>query len=105
MEEEKLRTGQDIAAGSLTSLVKETENVGDELRRVVRELRPAILEQMDITQAIRWQAEETEKRSNAEINIDTDDEIPTSSVVKGHLYRIFQECLQNTLRYAEATAI
>lgn len=103
MEEEKLRNGDEVASTALADLVKETEQIGDELRRVVRELRPAILEQMDIAAAIRWQAEEFSKRGGLEIQIDAESGIVTSDTVKDHLYRIFQEALQNTLRHADAT--
>ena len=105
MEHEKLEKEQDTTASTLSGLIQETENIGNELRRVVRELRPSILEQMDIAEAIRWHAAEMEERCELQIQIDADERVTTSDGVKDHLYRIFQEALRNTMTHADATHV
>lgn len=105
MEHEKLQHGDEVPAAALAELIGETENIGDELRRVVRELRPSILEQMDITDAIHWHAHEMSERCALKIAVTFSKDVATSDTVKDHLYRVFQEALRNTMRHADASRV
>lgn len=76
------------------------------VRRIARELRPAVLDNLGLAAAIDWQAKEFQSRTGIEcrcaINFDDEDlSIECSTAV----FRIFQEALTNVARHAEATVV
>ncbi|HVU94405.1 MAG TPA: PAS domain S-box protein [Puia sp.] len=78
----------------------------ESIRRISTRLRPAVLDDLGLVEAMKWHIEEFERRfsipvtaefsSSAEI---LDPEIST------HLFRIFQEALTNIARHASATRV
>lgn len=105
MAHEQASAGIPVDAESLSELVQETEQVSDELRRIVAELRPSVLEQMSLADAIRWHGEEMSKRSDLEISVTSSGDASTSEQVKDHVFRIWQETLQNVIQHAEAGSV
>jgi PAS domain S-box-containing protein len=78
----------------------------DSVRRISSELRPSILDDLGLAEAVEWQAQQFEARTGITCrydcwvdNIDLDEEQSTA------VFRIFQEALTNVLRHAEATRI
>jgi len=105
MAHEQAADGGSVDAESLAELVRETEVVSDELRRIVAELRPSVLEQMSLVDALKWHADEMSKRSALEISVTTRGDTATHGAVKDHLFRIWQEALKNVIQHAEASRV
>jgi signal transduction histidine kinase len=76
------------------------------VRRICTGLRPGILDDLGLAAAIEWQANEFASRSGVQCDV----AVPTTDLVlDGDLatefFRIFQECLTNVMRHAEATSV
>lgn len=76
------------------------------VKRLCTELRPSVLDHLGLGAAIEWQAQEFQKRSGIECEVNL---IPYDIIVDGKhsiaLFRIFQESLSNVLRHAQATKV
>lgn len=75
-------------------------------RRISYDLLPPTLESFGLKGALFELFEEIEEKSDISVDIelaDQVDEIPPNKQL--HVYRIVQESLQNTIKYAEATSI
>ena len=75
-------------------------------RRIVTDLRPSILDDLGLSAALRWQAAEFGKHSDARVHVDAadTDHQPGRDVALA-LFRIFQETLTNVARHAKATEV
>jgi len=76
------------------------------MRRLVRELRPEVLDELGLVEAVKWYISEFEKRSSIKFhltvfpkNLKTD---PDRSIA---IFRIFQEILINIARHSQATEV
>ena len=76
------------------------------VRRISTALRPSILDDLGLIAAMEWQSEEFEKRFEIPtLFVSNINHIVVSSEVATGLFRIFQECLTNINRHAQATQI
>ncbi len=106
--EKKLATNQGIE--TLAELVKADLQLVNAtintVKRLCTELRPAVLDHLGLGAAIEWQAQECQKRTGIECEVNL---VPDDIAVDGKhsiaLFRIFQESLTNVLRHAKATKI
>ena len=76
------------------------------MRRIALELRPSILDDLGLSEAIEWQAQQFQTRRGIVCrchcsleNVDFDPEQATA------IFRIFQEALTNVLAHSGATAV
>ena len=78
----------------------------ERVRRITRELRPGVLDDLGLPVAIEWQAREFESRSGVrcEVRSDLVDERLDRDLATG-MFRIFQEALTNVGRHAEASRV
>ncbi len=94
-------------------VIERTESISRQIvaalqtvKRICTELRPSILDHFGISEAIKWQAEEFQKRSGIACTVSVK---PDVIVLDGDLstvvFRIFQEALTNIARHAEASEI
>ena len=76
-------------------------------RRVAAELRPVLLEDLGLGEAIAWQAREFEKRTGIVCSVDAAAQVPSGvpSAAQLTLYRILQEALTNVARHAGARLV
>ena len=85
-----------------------TDDAIEAVRRVIKDLRPGVLDQLGVWEALEWYANQIEARSNlvcecvidsaaAELELD-----PDRSTM---LFRIVQDSLTNVLRHAEASCV
>ena len=75
----------------------------DQVRRISAKLRPGILDDLGLTAAMEWQAEVFQNRTGVLCTVSAD--LGGSSLERDAstaLFRIFQECLTNVARHAEA---
>ena len=76
------------------------------IRRIAWELRPSILDDLGLVEAIEWQARQFEERTGIVCNwIGFLDNVNLSEEQSTALFRIFQEALTNILRHANATLV
>jgi len=76
------------------------------VRRIASELRPSILDDLGLVQAIRWQAQQFENRTGIHCRVvESIQESAFSAEQSIGLFRILQEALTNILRHARATQV
>jgi signal transduction histidine kinase len=94
-----------IAAASLRALHDTAQEALDEMRLLIFELRPPILEQVGLVEALQARLNAVEGRANLQTRLIADHVADLPSVVEQALYRIAQEALNNTLKHAHAQRI
>ncbi|HOK03590.1 MAG TPA: PAS domain S-box protein, partial [Spirochaetota bacterium] len=75
------------------------------VRKISSQLRPGILDDLGLAAAIEWQAGEFRKRTGMECDVLCDYTGEISSDKSIALFRIFQECLTNIMKHANATRV
>jgi PAS domain S-box-containing protein len=76
------------------------------VRKIATELRPSILDDFGLIEALGWQSGEFEKRSGISIEFrSTVPDITIGRTIATPLFRIYQESLTNVARHAAATKI
>jgi PAS domain S-box-containing protein len=76
------------------------------IRRIAWELRPSILDDLGLVEAIEWLAQQFEERTGIVCNrIGFVDSVSLSEEQSTALFRVFQEALTNILRHAGATLV
>jgi PAS domain S-box-containing protein len=87
----------------ILTLLDQTVNT---VRRLAAELRPSILDDLGLPEALGWYSNQFAQRSGIQTSVDIEGErryIP-KEVATG-LYRIYQEALTNVARHAKATKV
>jgi signal transduction histidine kinase len=80
----------------------------ESVRELTSRLRPQVLDQLGLTAAIDWQAEDFQRRSGIRCNVSMPRSAPASVLDRERstaAFRIFQELLTNVARHANATRI
>jgi signal transduction histidine kinase len=104
----ELRNSPDHAElKSLETIIPLTQKTIEEVRRIVKDLRPSILDDLGILATINWFCREFQNvypgiRIKKEINIHEND-IP--SPLKTVIYRILQEALNNVTKHSQADLV
>ncbi len=93
------------AADSLGTLQDTAQEALDEMRLLIFELRPPILEQVGLVAAVQARLNAVEGRANLQTRLIADEVSALPSVVEQALYRIAQEALNNALKHAHAQRI
>lgn len=76
------------------------------VKRISAELRPGILDDLGITDALEWQASEFEKMAEIKCEFSSNSkDIVLDSDRSTAIFRIFQEALTNVMRHASATKV
>jgi PAS domain S-box-containing protein len=88
---------------TMLGLVDSTINV---VRRIASELRPSILDDLGLAEAIEWQTQQFQARTGIECRCDCSlQSIPLGEQLSTAVFRIVQEALTNILRHAHATRV
>lgn len=86
--------------------ISEIGATSEELRDIVAMLKPPVLEEQNLSEALGWMAERLSKRSGVNIRILSSSEPDLlGEELKSGLFRICQEALTNALRHGEPTDI
>jgi PAS domain S-box-containing protein len=101
---QKLQKYDDAAVlkktGDTLQLLNETIKT---VRRIATELRPSMLDDLGLIEAIEWQSKEFEKRAGIRISFECGiPHLPVSGSIATSLFRIYQEALTNIARHAKA---
>ena len=125
IEEDRLRISMDLHddIGQSLSMIKskishskcnqEDKNLEAELSRVIeqtreisRNLYPSYLEKIGLVRSIARLTENVQNASQLECSFDVSEKVDTLSIgTKTHIYRILQECTNNTIKHAKASAL
>jgi signal transduction histidine kinase len=99
-------------AGTLTDVADYFTDFGEiaqqalkEMRLLVYELRPAILEREGLVGALQQRLDSVEGRAGVEARLLVEEMIQLPPTVEEDLYRIAQEALNNALKHAAATSV
>jgi PAS domain S-box-containing protein len=88
---------------SMNGLIDEAIDV---TRRIASELRPGLLDDLGLFPALEWLISEFERRSDISCTLSLPPEEPDlESDLNTALFRIFQECLTNVSRHAQASRV
>ncbi|MFC5579975.1 PAS domain S-box protein [Rhodanobacter terrae] len=99
----RLREGRQPEPGMLDAMREMLDGTILSVRRISTELRPRILDDLDLAEAVCWQVDELTKRSNlqAVCNLPAAELVREDSLATA-LFRIVQEALTNVARHANA---
>lgn len=81
------------------------EGAAGTARRIITELRPAILDDLGLDAAIEWQVDEFRRRSGIDCRLSLAAERKPGRDIALALFRILQESLTNVLRHARPTRV
>jgi two-component system sensor histidine kinase UhpB len=88
------------------NLLSRFDGVMVSTRRIITELRPSVLDQLGLADAIEWQTHEFAARTGLvlDLAIDCESEQPTDAVASA-VFRMLQEALTNVAKHASATRV
>jgi two-component system sensor histidine kinase UhpB len=88
------------------NLLSRFDGVMVSTRRIITELRPSVLDQLGLADAIEWQTHEFAARTGLvlDLAIDCESEQPTDAVASA-VFRMLQEALTNVAKHANATRV
>ena len=88
------------------SLLSRLDGVMISTRRIITELRPSVLDQLGLADAIEWQAHDFAARTGLALDlaIDCGCDQPTDAVASA-VFRMLQEALTNVAKHANATHV
>jgi two-component system sensor histidine kinase UhpB len=90
----------------LATMLGLTDTTIDVVRRIASELRPSILDDLGLMEAVEWQTQQFQARTGIECRCDcTLSSIPLGEVESTSVFRIVQEALTNIIRHAQATQV
>jgi PAS domain S-box-containing protein len=90
----------------VNSAIRLVDKLISSVRRIASELRPGILDDLGLTAALEWQAQEFESRTGVRCVVDLPQEpLALDSGQSTAIFRIFQESLTNVARHAQATRV
>jgi signal transduction histidine kinase len=101
-----IRSGQaDNLVETLSEMGKIAQQALKEMRLLVYELRPPMLEQEGLLGALHQRLAAVEKRAGVEARLLAKDIVDLPAPIEEGLYRIAQEALNNSLKHAAATSV
>jgi PAS domain S-box-containing protein len=97
---------REAVLGRIADLTQLAGSSMETMRRISRELRPAMLEPLGLQAAIDWQAREFQKHTGIECSLQFSGSLEwLSPDLALAVYRIFQESLTNVARHSGATQV
>jgi PAS domain S-box-containing protein len=94
------------AAPLLAEAMAQADMALNTVRRVIADLRPSVLDQLGVWEAIEWQASQLEAQTGVPCHCTIDPNLPAIGPDGGAmLFRIVQEALTNVARHAGATSV
>ncbi len=101
-----VRRDSAVAADELlASLEEKATGEINELRRLMTQLRPPVLDELGLVSALRNQGRSFESASGVRCAIDTESELRLAPELETVLYRVAQESLTNVSKHANASKV
>ncbi len=91
--------------GYVDQLAEAAQQALKEMRLLVYQLRPLVLERVGLVEALRQRLEAVERRAGVDAELQLVGQVDLPSAVEDALYRIAQEALNNALKHAAATVV
>ncbi len=102
----KIIAQDEVSKNKIMECIKLIDGTIGSVRKIAAELRPSIIDDLGLAEAMKWQSKEFAKRSGIEVNCYTNvDDIKYSSDISIALFRIHQESLTNIMRHANASNV
>jgi PAS domain S-box-containing protein len=99
-------TGDPVVKERINGVLTMLTEMIHSIRRISTQLRPSILDDLGLVEALRWQVRDFQKRTGIPIEFECSEEaLKLDPAVTTGLFRIFQESLTNVARHSEATAV
>jgi|GEM_PF-3300269 len=100
-----LKAGGKLEAEDATMVTGMLDQVQQTVRRILLRLRPTAVANLGLEGALRWLAEDVERRQGPKLSLTLSmlDDVPDE--VADVAYHVVQESLTNTMRHAEATRV
>ena len=95
----------DLANDQLTELRNTAQDALREMRLLIFELRPSVMEQQGLIPALRARLEAVEERAGMSVEFNLDENLVIDEKIQDVFYRIAQEALNNALKHAKANRI
>ena len=90
----------------IATMMKLADSTINTVRRIAWELRPSVLDDLGLVEAIEWQARQFEARTGIVCQrTGFIDDVVFNQEQATAIFRIFQEALTNILRHADATRV
>lgn len=105
MIQQKVNNGEPVNAKIIMNAINSISLSIEELRNTAMALRPAFFEDMEFAEILIWYGNKIEDLSGININVDIASSVNISSKVKDHLFRIYQESLNNIQKHAGASSV
>ena len=94
-----------LANDQLTELRNTAQEALREMRLLIFELRPSVMELQGLIPALRARLEAVEERAGMNVEFNLDENLVISEKIQDGFYRIAQEALNNALKHAKADQI
>lgn len=101
-----LRACSGSLAGQVEEISGRVDELIDQVRRISRELRPSVLDDLGLEAALRWLINQYRRDSDIQVHLSIDrlDERPPHWV-ESACFRVVQEALTNVMRHSGASAV
>lgn len=104
--QKKLQQADPLLLNKINEMNEMVDNTIRSFRRILSDLRPAILDDLGMLAAMEWLNQETIKRYPIDIHFQVNtQEIPLSPDAASGLFRIYQEAINNAIKHANAKNI
>jgi signal transduction histidine kinase len=99
-------TGDETIKQRIHNIIAMLTEVLHSVRKIATQLRPSVLDDLGLIEALKWQARDFQDRYGIQVEFEFPENglKPDAGITTG-LFRIFQEALTNIARHAEATAV
>jgi signal transduction histidine kinase len=103
---QRMPAGQDALVRKIESMTALVDSTAKTVRRISKQLRPAMLDDLGLVEAVSLHLREFEERTGIACALEPPDrEMPENRAMATAFFRILQEALTNVVRHAEASRV
>lgn len=93
------------ARGDYDEIIRRLERLTSTVKSILADLRPEILDELGVIEAIRWLVDKYKKDNNIKFDLSLPDVLNGDRIFPITLYRIVQATLTNIVRHTDATLV
>jgi PAS domain S-box-containing protein len=102
----KISVDEDAILNKLNSALQLVDGTINTVRKIATELRPSIIDDLGIKEALDWQCQEFTKRTGINVSFTSAiEKLNLPQAIPTALFRIVQEALTNVARHSKATKV